>query len=70
MSKTYCKQKYIGETDRELRGRISEHRENIHNKKNNLGYWGTFQSPWSYLSDMKVTILEKVKKHDEAYRKE
>ena len=30
--KQYCKEKYIGETERELRERISDHRGYIHNK--------------------------------------
>ena len=68
--KTFCRQKYIGETERELRERISEHRGCIHNKNKTQATGAHFNLPGHSLSDMKVTILEKVRKHDEAYRKE
>ena len=68
--KIYWKQKYIGETDREFEERISKHRGYIHNKKLTQASGAHFNLPGHNLSDMKVTILEKVKKHDEACRKE
>ena len=60
--KTYCKQKYIGETDRELREKISEHRGYIHNKKLTQATGAYFNLPGHSLSDMKVTILEKTRR--------
>ena len=68
--KDYCKERYIGETERELRERISEHRGYIHNKNVSTATGEHFNLPGHQLSDMKVTIIEKVKKYDESYRKE
>ena len=68
--KQYCKEKYIGETERELRERISEHRGYIHNKVKSQATGAHFNLPGHSLSDMKVTILEKVKSKDDLYRKE
>ena len=68
--KQFCKQKYIGETERELRERISEHRGYIYNKILSQATGAHFNLPGHSLSDMMVTILEKVKSQDELYRKE
>ena len=68
--KTSCKQRYIGETDRKISERISEHRGYIHNKKLNQATGAHFNLPGHGLSDMKFTVLEKVMKTDENYRKE
>ena len=68
--KEYCKQRYIGETDRPISERISEHRGYIHNKKLNQATGAHFNLPGHGLSDMKFTVLEKVLKSDESYRKE
>ena len=58
---------------RELRERISEHRGYIHNKNVTQAtgaHFNLLAIAFKANSDMKVTILEKVNKHDEAYRKE
>ena len=63
-------QRYIGETHREPRERISEHRGYIHNKVTNQATGHHFNLPGHSLSDMKVMVIEKVKINDESYRKE
>jgi hypothetical protein len=70
-NKEKCKQRYIGETKRSLAKRLSEHRgfltsmfptktTEIH--FNQLGH--------SSVSDVRITILEKMKTSDESNRKE
>ena len=63
-------QRYIGKTERELREQISKHRGYVYNKNLSQATGAHFNLPGHQLSDMKVTILEKVKKWDENYRKE
>ena len=60
--KDFCKERYIGKTERELRERISEHRGYIYNKKVSMATGEHFNLPGHQLSDMKVTIIDKVKK--------
>ena len=64
--KQYCKQRYIGETQREMRERISEHRGYIHNKVTSQATSNHFNLPGHSLSDMKVIVIEKVKVNDES----
>ena len=68
--KQLCKHKYIGETERKLIERISEDRGYIYNKILSQATGAHFNLPGHSLSDMMVTILEKVKSQDELYRKE
>ena len=68
--KEYCKERYIGETQRELKERISEHRGYIYNKVLTQATGAHFNLPGHQLSDMKVTVIEQVKMFDESYRKE
>ena len=65
-----CKQRYIGESERRLTLRISEHLGYIRNKiySKNTGFH--FNQPGHSEANLTVTILEKVKKLDTAYRKE
>ena len=63
-------QKYIGETERKLKGRICEHIGYINTKKIDKATGHHFNLPGHSLSDMKVTVLENVHKRDPEYRKE
>ena len=56
--------------ERELREQISEHRGYIYDKNLTQATGAHFNLPGHQLSDMKVTVLEKVKKFEESYRKE
>ena len=64
------KQKYIGETERTLKERISEHLGYIRNKNITQITGYHFNLPGHSQDNFKVTILEKVMKSDPLYRKE
>ena len=68
--KENCKLKYTGESERPLRNRISEHIGYIRTNKISEATGEHFNLPGHKLSDMKVMIVEKVKKKDSLYRKE
>ena len=69
-TKERCNLKYIGESERELKDRISEHVGYIRTNKISEATGEHFNLKGHSLSHMKVTILEKVKSQDELYRKE
>ena len=68
--KDNCQEKYIGETENDLRTRITQHRGYINNKQTKKAAGFHFNLPGHSVSDMQVTVLEKVKYNDEAYRKQ
>ena len=74
-TKENCKQKtkyenrYIGETERSLKDRISEHIEYINSKKCSEPEGEHFNQPGHQKSDMRVLILEKVESFHPQYRK-
>ena len=65
-----CNSCYIGETERMLKERISEHKGYIRNNNAKEPVGAHFNSPGHDLSDLKVIILEKVKSTNTQYRKE
>ena len=65
-----CKKRYIGESKRSLRDRLADHRGYITNQVKNKATGVHFNLPGHSLANLKVTILEKVKKMDDQYRKE
>ena len=65
-----CKQKYIGETERQLKDRIGEHKGYVRNKKLKEPTGKHFNQHGHSITDLKVTILEQIKKKDTLYRKE
>ena len=73
-TKERCKNKinhrYIGETERTLKDRISEHIGYINTKMLSEPAGDHFNSAGHSKSDMKVFILEKVTKCNTEYRKE
>jgi hypothetical protein len=68
--KENCLQSYIGESERKLKDRISEHIGYIRTKKHNQATGYHFNLPGHSLTDMKVIGLEKVRSKDQMYRKE
>ena len=65
-----CNQRYVGETERELKERMKEH---IGYAKNNIITNATgehFNLPGHSFQNMKFTIIEKVKQKDTIYRQE
>ena len=64
------KYRYIGETERTLKERVSEHIGYIHTKKLSEPAGAHFNTTGHSKSDMKVLILEKVINFDTEYGKE
>ena len=62
--------KYVGETKRIMKYPFAEHRGYVNNRDESQGTGEHFNSPGHILSDMTITILEKVKLNDALYRKE
>ena len=62
--------KYVGETKRIMKFRFAEHRGYVNNGDESQATGEHFNSPGHSLSDMTITILEKVKSNDDLYRKE
>ena len=65
----HCNMKYVGETKRILKFRFAEHRGYVNNN-DDTATGEHFNMPGHSLSDMTVTVLEKVKTNDDMYRKE
>ena len=68
--KDYCKERYIGITNREFRERIYEHIGYVRNWRLDKTTGAHFNSPGQSTSNMKFTILEKVKSTDPLYGRE
>ena len=64
-----CSVQYIGETQRSLQDRIAEHRGYIVNQHRAKATGEHFNLPGHQLSDMRVTVLEKIK-NNTLYRKQ
>ena len=69
-NKEKCKKRYIGQSYRELSKRFAEHRGYVKNRVLSQPTGFHFNQPGHNISNMTVTILEKVKKKDELYRRE
>ena len=69
-NKEKCKEVYIGETERRLKDRISDHIGYIKNRKIETPTGEHFTQKGHSLSDLQVIILEKVSSQDPLYRKE
>ena len=67
--KQTCQLRYIGETNRTLKTRFLEHKGYIKNKKLNQPTGHHFNSPGHSIDDLKIFIIEKVRKQDDVYRK-
>ena len=65
-----CGKRYIGESVRQLKDRIGQHKGYIKNKVLSQPTGEHFNLPGHSLANMNVTILEKVKTSDTLYRKE
>ena len=69
-NKEKCKLKYIGETKHSIKNRMSDHIGYVRTKKLDKATGGHFNQPGHSISNMKVTMLEKMKTPDILYRKE
>ena len=68
--KNYCKERYIGETERNFKERVKEHLGYVRTKKLNQPSGLHFNLPGHNMHNMKFTIMEKVKSNDPIYRRE
>ena len=62
--------KYVGETRRMLTFCLADHRGYTNNQVETQATGKHFNSPGHSLADLSITVLEKVKKIDDLYRKE
>ena len=70
-NKENCKEnRYIGETGRILRHRLADHRGYVVNNTTTISTGAHFNLPVHSLSNMRIIILEQVRKSDISYRKE
>ena len=67
---TKCKQRYIGESERSLKDRISEHIGYARTKNADKTTGRHFNLPGHTVANLTETILEKVHSDDIFYRKE
>ena len=67
---TKCNEQYIGETNRSLRDRVSEHKGYIRTKKLNQATGAHFNLPGHSVSDMTVMAIQQIFERGTLYRKE
>jgi hypothetical protein len=68
--KENCKKRYVGETKRSLKYRLAEHRGYVTNQHTDKATGAHFNTAGHSLSDLKIIILEQVKKKEIEYRKQ
>ena len=64
-----CKEQYVGETEKTLAQRFTQHRGYVMNKKLDQATREHFNKPGHNFSDMTITVLEKIKADDPQMRK-
>ena len=64
-----CKKRYIGETERSLKERFSDHQQYIKGLIPKAATGEHFNLPGHSMANVTLTIIEKVNKEDEFYRK-
>ena len=65
-----CKKRYVGETERRLKDRLADHRGYVTSKVVTQPTGAHFNLPGHSEANLRVTILEEVKKKCSLYRKE
>ena len=65
-----CTQQYIGETERSIRERFREHMGYVKASLKNKATGQHFNEPGHKVSDMTITVIEKVYNKDPRYRKQ
>ena len=65
-----CPQQYIGETERMLKERFSEHRGYVNTKNLSKTTGAHFNEKGHSISDMEITIIEKLFTEDPQFRKQ
>ena len=64
-----CKEQYIGETERTLQERFSDHKGYVANQHLSKATGQHFNKKGHKIHNMKVTIIEKVRSQDPHFRK-
>ena len=67
--KDNCDMKYVGETRRILKFRLADHRGYVNTQDLTKATGQHFNSPGHSLSDLSITVLEKVRSDDDLCRK-
>ena len=65
-----CRMQYVGESERSLQDRFSEHLGYVKNKHLTKATGGHYNLPGHTVSDMRVTIVEKIHSSDPLIRKQ
>ena len=68
--KENCNERYIGETKRNLRSRLADHRGYVTSKQTDKATGEHFNLPGHSVANLKVSIIEQVKFNSDLYRKE
>ena len=68
--KQNCGKQYIGETERSLKERFSDHKNYVKNHHLNQATGAHFNEPGHQIEHMKVIAIEKLKNKNTQYRKE
>ena len=63
-----CKLRYIGQTKRALKYRLAEHRGYVNQNITDKSTGSHFNLPGHSQANLKITVLERVKKNDKNYR--
>ena len=63
-----CRKRYIGQTKRQFKARLADHRGYVNNKVLSQPIGEHFNLPGHCLADLKTTILEQVKHNNDIYR--
>ena len=66
-TKNNCQEQYLGSTERDFRTRMSQHRGYVNNKKLEKATGYHFNQKNHQISDMKMSIIEKIHKKDRFY---
>ena len=65
-----CRQQYIGQTKKTLGDRFANHRGYVNNKNLDKATGAHFNLPGHSVSDMTISVIEKVRRTDGNYREE
>ena len=65
-----CSEQYVGESERTLQDRFSEHKGYVANSILSKATGNHFNQQGHKISDMKITIIEKVHSKDPQFRKQ
>ena len=64
-----CKQQYIGETDKTVRERMLQHLGYVRREETSQATGFHFNQPGHKMSDMSISVFERINNHDPQYRK-